>query len=297
MTCGIYKIENLINHKIYIGQSIEVERRLQKHKTIKDNFYIHKAIQKYGVENFSFNIIEECPVNQLDTKQIYWIQYYNSLIPNGYNMVPGGSNGAGLAKGKVIQKYSLQGDFIQQYNSASQASIKNDINLGNIINCCNGKRNHAGYFQWKWKDDTEKEITPIEVTLIEDEVLQYSLEGQFIKQYNCAAQVCQLFKFSKSALSNACNGKIKNLNGFQWKYKHSKKEISKLQKYKKIDKPTKASHGGINQFDKELNFIAYYPTALQAKRQTGINNANIGLCCLGKRKTAGGFIWKFADQS
>ena len=49
MTCGIYKIENLINHKIYIGQSIEIERRIQKHKTIKDNLYIHKAISKYGV--------------------------------------------------------------------------------------------------------------------------------------------------------------------------------------------------------------------------------------------------------
>lgn len=57
MTCGIYKIENLINHKIYIGQSIEIERRLQKHKTIKDDLYIHRAIQKYGVKNFSFDII------------------------------------------------------------------------------------------------------------------------------------------------------------------------------------------------------------------------------------------------
>lgn len=296
MTCGIYKIENLINHKIYIGQSIEIERRLQKHKTIKDDLYIHRAIQKYGVKNFSFDIIQKCSQKQLDEKQIYWIQYYNSLIPNGYNMIPGGSNGAGLAKGKIVQKYSLQGQFIEQYPSANQAGIENNINGRNITSCCNGQRNQAGYFQWKWKD-SEKEIQPIKGILIDDKVLQYSLNGEFIKQYNSVKQVCQVFKFSKSALSNACNGKIKTLLGFQWKYKNSNKEITKIQQFKKQDKPIKTSHGGINQFDKNLNFIAYYPTALQAKRQTGVNNANIGLCCQGKRKTAGGFIWKFADQN
>ena len=47
MSIGIYKIENLINHKIYIGQSIEIEKRWQKHLNAKDNFVIHKALQKY----------------------------------------------------------------------------------------------------------------------------------------------------------------------------------------------------------------------------------------------------------
>lgn len=52
MSCGIYKIENLINHKIYIGQSINIEKRFLVHKTSNDGCYIHNAIQKYGIMNF-----------------------------------------------------------------------------------------------------------------------------------------------------------------------------------------------------------------------------------------------------
>ena len=58
--CGIYKIENLINHKVYIGQTIDIKTRWFHHKTATDNFIIHKAFKKYGLDNFSFNILEEC---------------------------------------------------------------------------------------------------------------------------------------------------------------------------------------------------------------------------------------------
>ena len=73
MTCGIYKIENLINGKVYIGKSIEIEKRWQKHLNAKDNFLIHKALRKYGKENFSFTILEECSLFDLDAKEKFWI--------------------------------------------------------------------------------------------------------------------------------------------------------------------------------------------------------------------------------
>lgn len=69
MTCGIYKIENLINGKVYIGQSIEIEKRWQKHLNAKDDFLIHKALRKYGKANFSFSILEECAINELDARE------------------------------------------------------------------------------------------------------------------------------------------------------------------------------------------------------------------------------------
>lgn len=296
MTCGIYKIENLINHKIYIGQSIEIEKRLQKHKTIKDDLYIHRAISKYGVQNFSFEIIQECDRTLLDEKEQYWILFYNSLIPNGYNMVPGGSNGTGLAKGKSVYQYSLEGQFLKEYSSVRQAANQNNINPSNIVGCCNGLRKQAGIYQWKWKN-SNKTISPIAGVFIKDKILQYTQEGIFIKEYNSLDQVCQIFKISKSALSQACKGKTKTLLGYQWNYKNSNRKIQAVKKYGKQDKPTQASHGGINQYNKDGTFIAYYPTALEAKRITGINNSNICLCCQGKRKTAGGFVWRFADET
>lgn len=64
---GIYKIRNKINGKIYIGQSIKIEERWKSHilnsrqeKITDSSQVIHKAINKYGVENFEFSILEEC---------------------------------------------------------------------------------------------------------------------------------------------------------------------------------------------------------------------------------------------
>ena len=96
---GIYAIINNINNKKYIGQSINIERRFKEHhhkpfnKNSKMfNTPIYKAIRKYGFENFSFVILEECTKKELDKRERYWINYYetnDSLF--GYNQTEGGS--------------------------------------------------------------------------------------------------------------------------------------------------------------------------------------------------------------
>lgn len=64
---GIYKITNKINGKIYIGQSINIERRWKEHIfDNRKNSLIHLAIIKYGKENFSFEVIEECNQKELN---------------------------------------------------------------------------------------------------------------------------------------------------------------------------------------------------------------------------------------
>lgn len=88
MSIGIYKIENLINHKVYIGQSIHIERRWLEHCQQSAKSLIGEAIQKYGKENFSFQILKEVEdVSCLNSLESYYIQQYNSLAPNGYNIV------------------------------------------------------------------------------------------------------------------------------------------------------------------------------------------------------------------
>jgi hypothetical protein len=86
MSVGIYKIENLLTHKPYIGQSIHIETRWQEHCRSSSDSVISRAIRKYGKENFSFEILEECEEEELNKKEEYYIQLYNSIIPNGYNV-------------------------------------------------------------------------------------------------------------------------------------------------------------------------------------------------------------------
>ena len=218
MSIGIYKIENLINHKIYIGQSIEIEKRWQKHLNAKDNFVIHKALQKYGKENFSFQIIEECDLLDLDNKEQYWINYYNSLIPSGYNMIPGGSNGAGFAKGKKVLQYTLDGAFIKEYNSANQASNQTGVCHSDICKCCRGDTPRAGEYQWKYSGD-DKEIKPIKVRT-DFSVLQIDKNtDEIIKEFSSLKDASEQTHIAKSIICRVCNGKGKTAGGFKWKYK------------------------------------------------------------------------------
>lgn len=93
---GIYKITNNINEKSYIGQSVNIAKRWVAHKAAinKKNehtydYPLYRAFRKYGVDNFSFEVLEECSHEQLDEKEKYWISYYNTL-DNGYNQTYGG---------------------------------------------------------------------------------------------------------------------------------------------------------------------------------------------------------------
>lgn len=93
MSIGIYKITNKVNGKCYIGQSINIEGRLESHKCSKSNRYLNNAIRKYGLDNFLFEILELCSINDLDIRERYWISYFKSNNrDHGYNLTSGGES-------------------------------------------------------------------------------------------------------------------------------------------------------------------------------------------------------------
>lgn len=88
---NIYKITNLNNKKVYIGQTIQtLSARWKAHKISKGYKLLSKAIQKHGPESFKIQILETCDLNSADKKEKYWIKELNSLAPNGYNLSIGG---------------------------------------------------------------------------------------------------------------------------------------------------------------------------------------------------------------
>jgi group I intron endonuclease len=102
---GIYMFENINNHKKYIGQSINIiHRKWEHYNRPSSGCYIDKILAAKP-EEFTFSIIEECPVEKLDEREIYWIDYYDS-IQNGYNVIRGGDcyRGENNIQAKLTEK-------------------------------------------------------------------------------------------------------------------------------------------------------------------------------------------------
>lgn len=96
MKCGIYSIKNLVDGKIYIGQTTNLEIRKSAHfASLKRgkhyNLYLQRAFAKYGEKNFEFHILEEVSENMLDKKEREWIMRRKSNQNKfGYNLETGG---------------------------------------------------------------------------------------------------------------------------------------------------------------------------------------------------------------
>ena len=125
MSIGIYKYENKINGHIYIGQSNCIERRYEQHltesKSERAKKGIDAAIKKYGIKNFTFEIIEECPQEELDKREMYWISYYDSYN-NGYNLTIGGKSLKGENHPRAILTEQEVWDIREKYGQKIRRS-------------------------------------------------------------------------------------------------------------------------------------------------------------------------------
>lgn len=199
----IYKITNLVNNKAYIGQTKQpVEIRWEAHvyaayRENEDNrYYLHHAINKYGIKNFKFEVIEEVPNTKLDEREIYWIaQYhtyrYDELGNQSYNLTRGG-----------------KGNWKFEPETLVNAFFENKEHLSN----------------------TCKDIGCSEPTLIKvlqenglsgkgsmTAVYQISLvDGSIIKKFDSAIEVMKTFNRCKTAICDAMNGRQKTAAGYIW---------------------------------------------------------------------------------
>lgn len=128
----IYCIENLINHKKYIGYTKnDIKYRWQQHlsKTHRkeDHSIIHLAIDKYGVENFDMYVVktlysdnEEMLLTLLKLSEKEHIKEYETISPNGYNILTGGET-VPINRITPLYQYTMQGEYISYYKSITEA--------------------------------------------------------------------------------------------------------------------------------------------------------------------------------
>lgn len=148
--CGIYKIKNLINGKVYIGQSVDIYKRWGDHKSmaiaekykIGYDYPLYRAFRKYGLENFSFEVIEECDREELNEREMYYIESYRSYIKyedsNGYNQTLGGDGALGKEfseETKIKISKANKGKLVGGKNPSSKKVVCENIEFNCAKDC------------------------------------------------------------------------------------------------------------------------------------------------------------------
>ncbi len=167
----IYCAYNKVNQKRYIGQTTQrLCERKAAHYTKDPNIYFHRALHKYRKEDFEWSIIDTAYLSdELNQKEIFWINHYNTLNPTkGYNLLPGGNNAhpakeqIQYARNQFVEKYSNDSRHLKQiknikcletgeiFKSAAEAGKKMNIHSGHITEVANGKLKTAGGYHWEW---------------------------------------------------------------------------------------------------------------------------------------------------
>lgn len=286
--CGIYKITNIVNNKIYIGQSKDIYKRWKSHiyLSTKGKQAIYCAMRKYGLDNFLFSIEEICSPELLDEKEKFFINKYNSQITNsGYNMTEGGQSCGYTFLQKPVQ--AKKDKEVLYFSSVSDAARYFNVSISAISRCCKGKGRTIKGYAWNFIDENKE---PIPKNYSDTRRLVFYQDEKIKKIFPTIQEAAQELKIKRDILSAICYKEIENPFNFILYFSDEEgkeRDINLLKRDKPIStsKPIKA----INESTLE---VSYYKSAREAALILGIDNSAIRKCCNGKLKHYKGYLWQ-----
>lgn len=226
MKKSIYIIKNDINNKVYIGQSIHPKERFAEHCYLREdrrNSILTSAICKYGKEHFWMELLEE-NIENYDEREKYWIAFYNSIRPNGYNISSGGEDGnSGLFSAQSVLTKEKLNNLIHDLQNTSltnqELSDKYKISKTLVTRINNGR----GYAQ-------EGVIYPLRPN--SQEKAKNSIEEIYnlLKYtYRSYESIAQQFNLSSSTIGKINRGEVYHETGINYPIRKSR--VTKQTKY------------------------------------------------------------------
>lgn len=240
----IYKATNLVNGKIYIGKGINFINRKSHHLMLArkgEGYAFHNAIRKYGEEEFNWTIIDQAySKEELNDKEIFWIDYYKSFrdYGNGYNLTTGGDGGSLSEESKRKIGIANSGENSAWWGKHHTEETKRKIGEGNMgkkysdkskKKISDSRKNYTGenhpMYGRSHSDETRKKMKNNHANFKGGNhpqaktVIQLEKNGTFISTFPSALEGAQsIGKKSGSNIRACCQGNSKSAYGFIWMY-------------------------------------------------------------------------------
>ena len=283
----IYIIKNTNNQKVYIGQtSRTIQDRWEQHKNAairgeQQGIILYNAMRKYGIQTFYVSKLEEVDLKDINEKEKYWIKYYNSQTPNGYNVREGGED---PGRKEVYKIDPNTNQVLQCYGSAMAAAQANQIDLSLLTKVCRGERDSCKGFKWIYSEKYNKDFIKNTKTHLKNyKICQINPStGECIKIWDSITKASSELKIQQSDISHCLSGKYRTAGGYNWC------EESKLKTFK-----PKTKFKQVIQKDLNGNIIKIWDNAKEAASFLNKDPSSIRKAARGDRKTAYGFIWEY----
>ena len=225
---GIYCIENAINNKKYIGQSSNIYYRWRKHKgelnrNVHVNSHLQNSWNKYGQDNFKFYILEKCTLDELDDKEIYYIDYYNTIDDRyGYNMKTGGQNHGIEYSDELKNKLSISvkasyenSDLRKRRSDGTKQYWSDPKNKERIL----GKNNVM--YGKKHSEESKRKMSEVKKSHHNESHNKNHTKvfcDELNKEYPDASTAAKELSLDSSSILKTCRGEHHTCGGYHWHF-------------------------------------------------------------------------------
>ena len=289
-TFVIYKAINNINGKVYIGKTSNFKERKWQHERCykKEDCKFHRALQKYGKDNFSWEIIDKAKnLDEAYSLEKLYIELHNSYGPAGYNMTKGGAGGS-MWNAIPVVCLSTNGDFMKKYDSATAAK-KDGFSVSCVLNSCRDfhviHKNHIFMFYDEYKTNGSRKYVKPKSNCTKA-IIQCNLNGEFISEFKSVQEASMKTGANRTTISGVLTHNYKTANGFIFVYK-DEFPIKDINLYRKKEKGRKIAQIDINTGET----IRIYDKIKEAGTALGVNYKSIHKVIDKPNRTAYGFKW------